>query len=384
MLADSALPKIRRRASAALAASLLVAGAAQAESYGVVLRVNERIATTYDYQMRLTQRLQAVQGAESLTPERRQRMLAEAPVATMNEIFEELLILSRADQLGLDVSEAEIDRAVARTKDNLGIKTQEQFEQALQVSNMTVETLRQSMAKSLLVQKVMGEEVQPKIKLEEEDLRRYYQNHSEDFQEPERLHLREVVFLDSSDLSPGERTRQAEEVRRELASGRELAEVIDPLVQQGVASSAVDLGWVELGDLDRDLEEAVWSLETGGVSEPVAGRGGLHVLLVEERQEARLRTFNEVEEEIRATESERLFSDEMQKYVEELESRAYIVAKPPPEAAGFRASLSTVAGEDDLDQALTAPLISEPIEMPRESPAEEPDVGADSGPPVQD
>jgi peptidyl-prolyl cis-trans isomerase SurA len=350
------------------------------QGFEIVLRVNERIATSLDYARRRAERIQAIQGSEALSDERKQRALAEVGVATMNELFEELLMLSRADQLRIDVTEAEIEQAMATTRTNYGIESQEQFEQALQASNMTVEGLRSQIRRSLMVQKLMGQEVQPRIRMEEEDLRRYYHSHPEEFQEPERLHLREFVLLESAGLTGDKVNSMAAEIQQQLESGLDLDEIVAPYVEQGVSSRVVDLGWVEIGDLDQNLEEAVWSLGVGEFSQPVEGRGGRHVLLVEERQEARLRTFAEAEQEIRGREGSRLMQAEMQKYMEELEVQAYIVANPPPEAAGFRASLSSSSDVDDLTQALTAPLITEPVEEDQETAGEEDATGIDLNP----
>lgn len=333
------------------------------DAYEIVLRVNERIATTWDYQRRRADRIRMIQNAESLPAQQRQRLLANVGVSTMDEIFEELLMLSRADQLGIRVNDQDLDRAMATTMQNYGIESQEQFEQALRSNGMSLEQFRDNLSQSLLVQKLMGEEVHPRISLEEEDLRRFYQNHLDEYQEPERLRLEEIVVLSASSLSADEEQSAAQEIRRQVEEGGELQAVVEPFAARGEASSAVDLGWVEVGDLDAELEKAVWGLATGGVSEPVAGRGGLHVLVVAERQEARLKPFAEVENEIRATEGERLLSAEMQKYLEELEAAAYVVVNAPPDAIGFRASLQMASDTDDLEMALTAPLVTEePVE----------------------
>ena len=338
-----------RVARVLLGALLLCAGVSLSQGFEIVLRVNERIATSLDYARRRAERIQAIQSSEALSAERKQRALAEVGVTTMNELFEELLMLSRADQLRIDVSESEIQEAMDNTRKNYGIESQEQFEQALQASNMTIEGLAATIRRSLLVQKLMGQEVQPRIRMEEEDLRRYYHSHPEEFQEPERLHLREFVLLGSAGLTANEMSSLADEIQQQLESEFDLDEIIAPYVEQGVSSKVVDLGWVEIGDLDRNLEEAVWSLGAGEFSQPVEGRGGWHILLVEERLEARLRTFAESEQEIRGREGARLMQNEMQKYMEELEVQAYIVANPPPEAAGFRASLSSASDVDDLN-----------------------------------
>ena len=351
--------------------------------YEVVLRVNDRISTTWDYQSRRAEKIQMIQAAESLPQERKQRMLANVGVSTMDDMFEEMLMLSRADQIGIRVTEADLDRGVAATRENNGIETDEQFAQALQSSGMTMEKFRQNLSRTMLVQKLMGEEVHPRITLEEEDLRRYYQNHTDKFQEPERLRLDEVVVLSSSGLPEDELTKVAEDIRQKVDAGGSLSEVVEALAADGVTSNAVELGWVEIGDLDPELEQAVWSLQAGEVSAPVAGRGGLHVLVVAEREEARLLSFAEVEQQIRATEGERLLGSEMQRYLEELETAAYVVVNPPPDAVGFRASLQMTSDTDDLEQALTAPLITEmAVEIPPPDSAEDSLEGDPEEPPL--
>ena len=355
------------------------------EEFEIVLRVNDRIATTWDYYRLRGEKAERIQAAENLPAERRQRLLANLGVSTMNDLFEELLMLSRADQLGLRVTDADVERAISTSRQNLGITTEEQFQQALAASNMTLDSFKKTMEKNLLVQQLMSQEVHPRVTLEEEDLRRYYQKHSEEFTEPERLHLEEVVVLSDSGLTADEMMETAAGIRRQAEAGEGLAEIVTPFVDRGVVTNPVDLGWVELGDLDPQLEKAVWSLQAGGVSEPVEARGGLHVLEVLERQEARLLDFAEVENRIRASEGERLMSFEMQKYLEELETEAYVVANPPPDAAGFRASLDLASDTDHLEEALTAPLITEPspaaappAPTDEESGSEEPPAAGDS------
>lgn len=356
------------------------------DSYEIVLRVNERIATTWDYQRRRAEKVRLIQASESLPAQQQQRLLANVGVSTMDDLFEELLMLSRADQLGIRVNDADLDRAMASTRQNYGIESEEQFEQALRASGMSLEQFRSNLSQSLLVQKLMSQEVHPRITLEEEDLRRYYQNHLDQYQEPERLQLSEVVVLSASGLSDSQLRQTAATVRREVEAGGDLGEVVALLAAEGLTSNAVDLGWVEIGDLAAELEEAVWDLESGGVSEPVEGRGGLHVLVVTDRQEARLKAFAEVENEIRGREGERLLSSEMQKYLEELEGAAYVVVNAPADAVGFRASLQMASDSDDLELALTAPLVTQetPDEVESEVDTEEavdttfdllPDVG---------
>lgn len=351
---------MKLRASLAVAALLVAPPRLSAQSYEIVLRVNERIATSYDYQRRRAENLRVIR-ASDISEEAQQEYLANLGVSTMNDLFQELLLLSRADQLGIRADESEILQEIDRQKQNYGIESDEQFRQALAASNMTLEDMRSNLERDIRLQKVVGQEVHSRIEVGEEDLRRYYQNHAEQFQQQERLKLQEVVLLGSSGLKADELMLLAEEIRQQVINGGELGAVAEPYAGQGLSTSPVDLGWVSLGDLDRDLEEAVWGLQEGEISEAIPGRGGLHVIQVVERQEAELRGFVEVKDEIQVRERSRRLREEMAEYAAELEAAAYIVANPPPEAAGFRASLQTRPTEDEsLGVALTAPLMSEP------------------------
>ena len=357
---------------------LPMASVGEAQVNEIVLRVNDRIATTYDYESERMERFAAIQQADSLTEERKQELLATLGETVMKDIFEQLLMLSRADQLKIQISPSEIEDAVERTMQNFGIKNQAEFQAALQSSGMTEAKLRARLEKTLLTQKVMGEEVYSRVSLDEEDLRRYYQSHAEDFQVPQRLNLQEVVVLESGGLNDEDLALLAEEIRQQLSTGRDIEEVIAPYSEEGVSTGVVDLGWVKVGDLNQDLEEAVWGLETGGVSPAVEARGGLHILVVAEREEARLLDFLEVQDQIRSIEQGRLMQDEMEKYVAELKNNSYIVANPPPEAAGFRASLASSLPSEldafrDIEPALGEAL---PMQIPTEIPAENEDPPA--------
>ncbi|MGB5295150.1 MAG: peptidyl-prolyl cis-trans isomerase [Thermoanaerobaculia bacterium] len=371
---------MRSRLNSRLVCGLLLAGVSlgSAEVNEIVLRVNDRIATTYDYNSERLERFQAIQQAESLTEEKKQELLAVLGETVMKDLFEQLLMLSRADQLKIQISPSEIDEAVERTQQNFGIQNQAEFKAALEASGMTEERLRGRLEKTLLTQRVMGQEVYSRVSVDEEDLRRYYQSHADEFQVPQRLSLREVVVLESSGLNDDDLALLAEEIRQQLSTGRDIEEVVAPYLEEGVSSGVIDLGWVEVGDLNQDLEEAVWGLEAGGVSPAVEARGGLHILVVAEREEARLLEFLEVQDQIRSIEQGRLMQDEMAKYIEELKKNSYVVANPPPEAAGFRASLAT-----SLPSELDAFREVEPglgDSLPLQIPAATPSEGSDEPP----
>jgi parvulin-like peptidyl-prolyl isomerase len=306
----------------------------------VVLRINDQIATLFDYQQRRQDFLRDLSRREMDAAERG-RVVSQAPEIVFKDMFQDLLLDSRAHQLAIEIGEAQVTAAVAQMRQNFGIKTDEDFQQALAQSGMTEAQLREQLRGQLRVREVMDREVRSRVKVDEEALRRYYRKNVEQFRVPEQFHLREVVVLDEGGLpSPGERRAVADQIRQAVAAGKPLAEASAKYRKKGVTSAEVDLGWVSPGDLDPALQTAAWKLKPGELSEPVAGRGGLHLLLAAEHRDARVPPFSEVSSVIQNREQDRVYNLEVAKYMVELEQKSLIVLDPPAEAAGFRRLLS--------------------------------------------
>ena len=66
-----------------------------------------------------------------------------------------------------------------------------------------------------------------------------------------------------------------------------------------------------------------------------------------DRRESRIPPFSEVSAAIQTREQERVFRDEIAKYMTELEKKSLIVANPPEEAAGFRRQIASAAVENE-------------------------------------
>jgi parvulin-like peptidyl-prolyl isomerase len=306
----------------------------------VVLRINDQIATLYDYQQRRQDFLRDLTRREMAADERG-RVISQAPEMVFKDMYQDLLLESRAHQLAIEISDSQITAAVMQMRQNFGIKTDEDFQQALQQSGIVEAQLREQLRGQLRVREVMEREVRSRVKVDEEALRRYYRKNVEQFRVPEQFHLKEVVVLDEGGLpSPEERRAVASQIRQAVTGGKPLAEASAEYQKKGVTSAEIDLGWVSPGDLDPALQTAAWKLKPGEVSEPVTGRGGLHLLLAAEHRDARIPPFSEVSSVIQSREQDRVYNLEVAKYMVELEQKSLIVVDPPAEAAGFRRLLS--------------------------------------------
>ncbi|HSM51597.1 MAG TPA: peptidyl-prolyl cis-trans isomerase [Thermoanaerobaculia bacterium] len=348
---------------ALLSLLLLTAAAAPAEEVNrIVLRVNDRIATLREYESRRDDRRQMIASAQGLGEAERRQLVEEAGRAAMKELFDELLILSRAQQLRVIVTRDQVNRALAASRERYGLASDQEFEAALAEAGLRLDDYRVRLEKQLQWQEVIGREVQPRVKVDEEAVQRFYRENADRFRVPERIEVQEIVVLEGARPDPEGLGALAAEIHGRLVAGEGMAEVAAAYAGRGETSALVDLGWVQRGELDAALEEVAWALASGEVSAPVPARGGLHILRVAAREPAGMRPLVEVRAQIEAAEETRQYDREMERYLAELAARAFVSESLPPDAAGYR--------------ELAPPVEIDPLAPVPARPVEEPEAGA--------
>jgi parvulin-like peptidyl-prolyl isomerase len=366
-----------RAALAVLTLAVLLAPAAVADTLNeIILQVNDEIVTLQDFKERyLTTELELRRQIGN-DPERLREELKNLPSSVLGSIFNELLILSRGDQLGERVSETEIDKEIERRRQLLQIPTEEEFRERLARAGLTMQTLRGNIRQEILIQLVMQREVFSRIDLQEDDLRRVWRDNPQDYLIPEQRKLREVVVLEDGGLSAEQMEQVGLQVQQRLTSETEPEAILGDYLERKLTSSVIDLGWVPKGDLDPALEAAVDALKPGEASGPVVGRGGLHVIHLLDRQDEAVQPFDDVKQQIYASERNRLYERELPRYLQELEEQSYIVAHPPQGAEDFREQTQRGAAEDDPLAAFrrNTPATEAPAPTPEKS-----DTDSDGG-----
>jgi parvulin-like peptidyl-prolyl isomerase len=335
---------------------LLLVPAATARSAGgevidrIILRVNDQIATLGEYEARKEERIGQIAQATDLSVEDRRKMVAEAGRATMKEIFEEMLVLSRAHQLHLEATPSQIDRAIDNAKSRFGFDNDADFQQALAQSGLTLDEYRKRMAKNILFNQVFEQEIQSKAQVDDEAVARYWHDHADEFRRPERRRIEEVVVRDDSSLSADAREALASDIAARVRAGATMTAAV---AAENAGTAVTDVfhhDWVEPGTLAPELESAAWKLAAGGVSDPVTARGGLHVLHVLEVQPAGERPLEDVQDQIRTKLGQERFESRLREFLDQQAASAYIVDNVPPEAAGYRDLAA--AGQADPVRAL--------------------------------
>ena len=149
---------------------------------------------------------------------------------------------------------------------------------------------------------VTPEQVQQLLSSREAAAKALYEHRLETYDVPEQVRARHILLrIDpgASSETVAERQKQAEELRARLAAGEDFAKLASSVSEDpGSKEAGGDLGFFKRGQMVKPFEDAAFGLQPGELSPVFRTDFGFHVLRVEERKPAQLRTFDEVKAEL--------------------------------------------------------------------------------------
>jgi peptidyl-prolyl cis-trans isomerase SurA len=261
----------------------------------------------------------------------RDRAVAESLRRAFDAVVAEKLLESAAQQHEVEVTEEQVDAAVADIKQRNGFDDA-QLDLVLAQQGMDRAQFREQMRKEIRTLSLMQYKVRAKIRVSDEDVRAYYQSHPGEFAGAEEVRVRHIFLpLPAGAGRDGEaRVRAAAERAVERIRSGESFESLAKEVSKGPsAEEGGDLGWIRRGTIEKALEDVVFRLETAEVSPVLQAGSGLHVLQAAGRRQGGGRDFDQVKDEIRERLAQEQFASYRDQYVAELRRGAAIQVRIP-------------------------------------------------------
>ncbi|MDZ4184767.1 MAG: peptidyl-prolyl cis-trans isomerase [Desulfuromonadales bacterium] len=241
----------------------------------------------------------------------------------LERLIEESLMRQRAEEIGLSVSDEEVEAAVQDVLRQNRL-TKEQLDVALTQQGIAPDDYRLGLRRQILRFKLVGREVQSLIEVSNREIQDYYGANSAAYRQAARIALQHISFpLTGQDAKVQEERGNA--ARAALRSGTEFASVLAAAVQDGADGG--DMGELYLEDLTPAFAAAVKDLPVGGSSELIASEQALHLFVVTARTPGKVRSLDEVREEIRSQLAEQKRATAAKDWLEGLKKRAHIEIK---------------------------------------------------------
>ncbi|HAF60165.1 MAG TPA: peptidylprolyl isomerase [Bacillota bacterium] len=162
-----------------------------------------------------------------------------------------------------------------------------------------LERVKANILKKYAVNKILSE-----VSATEDEITQFYNDNSERFQKPEAVRASHILV---------DEFEKAKEIQDEIHQGLSFEEAAQKYSTCPSRQVGGDLGEFERGKMVPEFEEAAFNLKEGELSEPVKTQFGYHLIKLQYKNEARLRTIDEVREQIkqqviRAKQEEKYFN----------------------------------------------------------------------------
>ena len=148
---------------------------------------------------------------------------------------------------------------------------------------------------------------QSQAQITPEELQSYYDQHRAEYQVPEQVNVRHILIKTPAPGPDGKvdpkaleaARKKAEDVLKQVKAGGDFAALAKKYSEDpGSAQNGGSLGWVERGRTVPEFENAAFSLPKGGTSNLVQSSYGFHIIHVDDKQAAHMKTLDEVKAQI--------------------------------------------------------------------------------------
>lgn len=254
-----------------------------AELPDIVARVNGEAIGKLDLE-RVVHNMEASSG-QKLPAEQRDRVFR----GVLDQLIAFELLSQEAQSRKITVTDKEV-RAQLET-----LRTQfpdeAAFLKALKQRGLSLANLEAETRRELVADKVLKQEVDPKVNVGPQEAAEFYKQNPERFRTPEQVRASHILI--KVDAKADQAAKQAARSRaadlvQQLEKGADFATLARKHSEDGSASSGGDLNYFPRGQMVKPFDEAAFALDVGELSDVVETPFGYHIIKVTDRKAAAL------------------------------------------------------------------------------------------------
>jgi len=295
----------------------------------IVAKVNGDIVTRTELQKSSQDTLTALQ-QQHLSGNQLKQAYDEREKDMLRNKIDQLLLVQRAKELDLNV-DAEVSKYLADLQRQEKVSDPDKFHELVrQQAGMPFEDFRQQVKENMMTRQVIGREVASRITIPPSEIEAYYNAHKQDFVRDERVYLREILISTDGKNAAGlaAAERKANDLYTRASRGERFADLAKDNSDAATAAQGGDLGsGYKKGDLNSQIESAVWSVKPGTVIKPMKTEHGWLIIKAEEHTKAGQATLAEAQDEIREKLYEPKMEPKIREYLSSLRKSAFLEIK---------------------------------------------------------
>lgn len=145
------------------------------------------------------------------------------------------------------------------------------------------------------------------LQITPDDLHTYYENHRDQYRVPEQLKVSHIWIKmplpgddgKIDDKKVAEAQHRADDISKQIKGGAKFEEMAKKYSEDtGSANVGGSLGLIGKGQMTPEFEKAAYALSKGQISDPVKSSDGFHIIRLDDKQDAHVKSLDEVKSTI--------------------------------------------------------------------------------------
>ncbi len=296
----------------------------------ILVVVNNHIITRRTYQQAVEQATAALY--RELSGKALDEKLRASREKVLQGLIDAFLLEDKAADLSIVIPEEYIRGNIEELKKQNNFSTDADLEKALRSQfNTGLPEYIKRMRQQITQEEVLGREVRRKIAVDDQELLAYYEDHRDEYKQPSRFRIRELVLSKGATTAEQEAARKVlASIQEELKAGKAFEELAKVHSTSPSKATGGDIGWMGKGLMRANIEKTALALKPGQVSEVIETDKDIMLIQLVGAEENVVKPFADVRAQILEKLQEPKAENAMQNYLSNLRVRAnirYLVPK---------------------------------------------------------
>ena len=287
---------------------------------GVAAMVNDEVITfseVRDLTGALENSLRANLSGNALT-----ERIKDVRLRAVNDLIDRQLILQEFKKMKGQIPPHAIDdRVNTIIREEFG-GDKSAFMRTIAAQGFTMDRVRKMEEEKIIVQAMRSREVKEEPIIPPGRVESYYREHIQEWTVGDQVKLRMIKIIPGKE--PEKSRKMIQEIREKIVRGADFGGLAKIYSMDSTQDKEGDWGWLKRGDLNPDMEQVVFRLQTGKVSDVIEMNQTYYLMLVEQKKGGVSKPLKELRPEI----ERRLLQVESQKlqqeWLQRLRKKAFI------------------------------------------------------------
>jgi len=213
----------------------------------------------------------------------------------LSQLISAELLYQAGQKLEIKDLDKQVDEKIAQGRAKFA--NAEDLKKAMKDMDMDEKDLRDYTRRDLVITNFVEKTIVPKVKVSEEDARKFYDQNPDKFTRPETVKASHILLGVDPKASAEDKKaarEKAEKLRKELAAGADFAALAKANSSDGSSQQGGDLGYFAKGQMVPAFEKAAFALKPGEISDVVETEFGYHIIKLTEKKATEKVEFKDV------------------------------------------------------------------------------------------